>query len=110
MKIGLLLKEEKSGKELGLIEFDPTGMLVTRGFAGEVHVIALNAVVHLLEENGLQEPLYKKYEDVLKQQSSLSEELLQREAEHYAGVINRLVPAPQINGREYRASAVRYSL
>jgi hypothetical protein len=66
-------------------------MLVTRSFAGEVHVTALNAVIHLLEENGLQEPLYKKYEDVLKQTSTLSEELLQKEAEHYAGVINQLM-------------------
>jgi hypothetical protein len=109
MKIGLLLKEEKSGKPLGLIEFDAMGMLILRGFKGEVHVNALNCVLGLLEKNGLNEPLYKKYAYILKKQSSLSEEILQREATFYAELINHLIPAPQIIDQNYRTIVVRYS-
>jgi hypothetical protein len=90
MTIGLLLTEEKSWKEMGLIEFDPSGVLILRGFEGGVHVNALNAVIRLLEGKGLNEPLYEKYADILKREGSLSADLLQKEAELYADVINRL--------------------
>lgn len=109
MKIGLMLTEETGGKELGLIEFDPSGMLLLHGFQGGVHVNALKAVVSLLEKNVLQEPLYKKYAEILKQQGSLSVDILLKEAESSAEVINNLVPVPQINGVNYRAISVRSS-
>jgi hypothetical protein len=108
MKIGLLLTEIGSGRDLGLIEFDSSGILILRAFKDGVHVNALHAVIRLLEKNGLDEPIYKKYGDILKEKQWLPVEILEKEAAFYADVLNKMFPPPCLDGRNYRASTVRY--
>jgi hypothetical protein len=112
-KIGILLSDQTNGEPIGLIEFDPSGMLVTRVFQTNqegLHVYALNPLVKLLGEHILKEPLYRKYAHLLKEKSALPADILEQEASSCADVLNRLGQPLTVGNFTIKAEMVRYSL
>jgi hypothetical protein len=108
--IGLLLSEKHSGKQIGMIEFTPSGVLVFHVIQQGLHVFALKPIERILMENGLQEPLYVKYADLLKRQSELPSDILEQEASFYAEVLNQLEPPPQVRGKTIQAAMVHFKM
>jgi hypothetical protein len=84
-KIGVLLTDRASGGRIGIIEFDPSGMLVSHVFPGTVHAFALNPVIRILKE-----PLYVKYAKLVKKKPKLPADILEHEAKLFAEKINGL--------------------
>jgi len=107
MRIVILIRERATGRELGVIFFEPDGMLITRAFEGGVHVRALGAVVKAMEGLGLDVPLYRKYAEELKAAPALPADILEREAAHYAEALNRLDPPLELGGVEIKAEVGR---
>ncbi len=106
--IGILLREEKGGKEIGLIEFTPSGTLALHYYL-EQDVFALKPIERLLIENGLgEEPLYVKYAEVLKCESELPPKILKQEASFYADLLNGLEPPCKVRGKTVRARVAHY--
>jgi hypothetical protein len=107
-QIGILLSEEWSGEEIGLIEFTPSGVLALYFFQGP-DVFALKPIERLLIEHGLgEEPLYVKYGEVLQREPELPPSILKREARYYADFVNGLRPRCKVRGRTVRASVAHY--
>jgi len=48
VKIGILLTDKTSSEYVGLIEFDPSGMLIMKAFQNMVHAFALNFIPGLI--------------------------------------------------------------
>ena len=48
MQIGILLTDKTSSEYVGLIEFDPSGMLIMKAFQNTVNVYALNFIPDLI--------------------------------------------------------------
>ena len=44
-KVGVLLTDKTSETKIGLIEFDPSGMLITRVFENTIDIHSLNPLV-----------------------------------------------------------------
>ena len=86
-KLGVLLKSKESGEQIGVLEFDPSGMLMCQMIKKGLHVFALRSVTKLLEEKGFK-PLYKKYEAQKDNAGNLPEDILRVEAEACAKIIN----------------------
>ncbi len=107
-QIGILLREEKSGKEIGLIEFAPSGILAL-DYYQERAVFALKPIERLLIENGLgEEPLYVKYAEVSEREPELPPRILKQEASFYAEDLNGLEPPCKVRGKTVRASVAQY--
>jgi hypothetical protein len=103
-----LLSEETSGKEVGLIEFTPSGFLALHYYQGP-DVFALKPIERLLIEHGLgEEPLYVKYAQVLNQEPELPPTILKKEATFYSDFVNGLVPRCKVRGKTVRASVAHY--
>jgi len=86
-KLGVLLKSRDGGEQIGVLEFEPDGMLICSIIKKGLHVFAIRSVTNLLEEKAPL-PLYKKYEAQKDDAGNLPREILREEAEAYAQMIN----------------------
>ena len=84
--IAILLTEYTSGKQIGLIKFDPSGILVYQMIVGGLHPYALKPLQRFLSEE-LKQPLYEKYAAFLQQNAKLTLQILEEEANTCAGLI-----------------------
>ena len=105
----ILLTDRANEDEIGVIEFHPNGHLLFRVLDKGLHVYALKSVEQILKENGLEEPLYKKYAQMLETQKELSLETLEKEARFYAGILNNLTPPLVIGGKSIEATTAHFS-
>lgn len=107
-QIGILLSEAKSGKEVGFIEFTPSGVLALHYFQGR-DVFALKPIERLLIENGLgKEPLYVKYAELLEREPELPPRILKQEASYYADFLNQVEPPGMVRGKTVKATVANY--
>ena len=88
-KIGILLVEKGTGKQIAVVEFSPTGMLCFSLIQKGMHVFVLKGIERELQNKGLKQPLYKKYTDLLRQKGRLPQAILRAEATFYAEALNR---------------------
>jgi hypothetical protein len=86
-KLGILLKSKESGEQIGILEFDPSGMLMCQMIKSGVHSFALRSVINLLDKKAPL-PIYKKYADRKDEKGHLPREILLSEAASYAKIIN----------------------
>ena len=86
-KMGVLLKSKENGEQIGVLEFDPSGMLICQMIKPGLHVFSLRSVMKLLDEKGFK-PLYKKYEAQKDEAGNLPRDILRAEAEACAKIIN----------------------
>ena len=84
--IGVLLKSKESGEQIGVLKFEPDGMLVNTMIKPGLHVFVLRSVMKLLNEKAPL-PIYKKYEGRI-EKGNLPREILLKEAASYAKIIN----------------------
>lgn len=82
-KIGVLISSKETNEQLGIIEFDPSGLLIGSAIKGGMHPYALKQFTSLLDQ-----PLHVKHKDVISRDKVLSRELLIAEAEDLAVRIN----------------------
>jgi len=104
-KLGVLLKSKESGEQIGVIEFEPDGMLICSIIKKGLHVFSLRSVMNLLDEKDPQ-PLYKKYEAQKDEKGCLPSDILRAEAEVCAKMIN--VAELNIAGIPVDASVVEW--
>lgn len=102
-KLGVLLKSKDSGEQVGVLEFEPDGMLICSIIKVGLHVFAIRSVTNLLDEKD-PEPLYKKYEALKDENGNLPREILRAEAEACAKMINEA--GLRIDGIPVNASVV----
>lgn len=86
-KLGVLLKSKESGEQIGVLEFDPSGMLMCQMIKSGLHVFALRSVMQILKEEAPL-PVYKKYEDQKDGNGHIPRETLRKEAASYAKILN----------------------
>jgi hypothetical protein len=86
-KIGMLLKSKKEGEQVAVIEFGLDGMLICQMIKSGLHVFALRSVMKILKEKAPL-PIYKKYASQKDENGNLSIDILRKEAESYAKIIN----------------------
>jgi hypothetical protein len=86
-KLGVLLKSKESGEQIGILEFDPSGMLICQMIKKGLPVFALRSVMQILKEKAPL-PIYKKYETRKDERGHLPREILRTEAASYAKIIN----------------------
>ena len=84
IQCAVLILDQKTSEHLAVLELKPSGMLVTSTFRGGIHPYALKPLVDAL----LDEPIYKKYADVLERDRVLPLELMRFETDRLAGLIN----------------------
>ena len=106
--IGILLTDRSNDDQVAMIEFTPVGLLRFQTIAEGVHVFALKPIEGILSENGLKVPLYKKHASLLRR-GKLPLEILEREAEFYADVLNHQQPPLSIGGKTIKATMVQFS-
>lgn len=82
-KIGVLISSQENEEKLGIMEFDPTGMLICSTFKAGIHPFALKTFLKMLDQ-----PLYVKHADVISRDKVLSRELLITESQDLATRIN----------------------
>ena len=80
----VLISSKETGARMAILVLNPSGMLVTSTFEGEIHPYALKPLVGAL----LDEPIYKKYADVLVREKVLPLELVRFETGRLADLIN----------------------
>jgi hypothetical protein len=107
--IVILLTDVANGDGVAEIEFNPRGILVFRVVSKGLNVFALKPVERILKESGFSEPLRKKYAKLLEGREELPADILEHEANFYAGVLNSRNPPLTIAGRSVKAEVVRYS-
>ena len=83
-RYGVLIMRKDNAEPLGVLELDPSGMLITAAFEGGANPYALGKFANGL----LDQPIYKKYAEVLAQAKALSPEVVVAETEHTANLIN----------------------
>jgi hypothetical protein len=86
-KLGVLLKSKESGEQIGILEFDPSGMLMCQMIKSGLHVFSLRSVIHILEVKDPL-PVYKKYASQKDEKGHLPREILRKEAASYAKILN----------------------
>lgn len=87
LKLGVLLKSRENREQIGVLDFEPDGMLVNSIIKPGLHVFSLRSVMMLLDEKA-PIPIYKKYEAQMDENGNLPREILHSEAEAYAKIIN----------------------
>jgi hypothetical protein len=85
--IGVLLKSKESGEQIGVLKFEPDGMLMCQMIKSGLHVFALRSVMQILKEKAPL-PVYEKYASQKDEKGHLPREILRKEAESYAKIIN----------------------
>jgi hypothetical protein len=88
-KTGIEIRYRDSGKRIGVIEILPQGVLIYRVISKDLFPSALRPIEFFLKKNGLEIPLYLKYEKLLKQHGELPGEVIFEEAMIIAEIINR---------------------
>jgi hypothetical protein len=81
-KMGVLISSRENDEKLGIMEFDPTGMLICSTKA-VMHPFALKTFLKMLDQ-----PLYVKHADNISRDKVLSRELLITESQDLAARIN----------------------
>lgn len=82
-KIGVLISSLENKEDLGIMEFDASGMLICSTYTAGIHPFALKQFLNMLDQ-----PLYVKHAAVISQHKVLPRELLITEAEDLAARIN----------------------
>jgi hypothetical protein len=83
-RYAVLITQKENSEPLGVLELDPTGMVITAAFAGGIHPNSLKSVVDEL----LDQPLYAKYAELLSRVKVLPAEVLKAESDRLAGLVN----------------------
>jgi hypothetical protein len=104
-KIGVLLKSKESGEQIGVLEFDLSGMLMCQMIKKGLHVFALRSVIHILNEKDPL-PIYRKYADQKDEEGHIPREILRKEAASYAKILNEA--EMEISGIPVTASVVEW--
>ena len=81
---GVLISNKRTGELLAVLELDPSGMLVTSSLTKRVHPFSLGKIAGRL----LDQPIYKKYADMLARGKVLSPKLMKIETQCIADLIN----------------------
>ena len=81
---GVLISNKRTGEPLAVLELDPSGMLITSSFSKGIHPYSLGKIAGRL----LDQPIYKKYADVLARGKLLSTKLMKAETQCIADLIN----------------------
>lgn len=87
---GVLLLDPVTGAQIGLIKFDPSGMLVYQVIKKGLPVSAFKPVDRLLNGQWIKKPLYKKHATSLGEDKKLPREILEQEANSCADFLNAL--------------------
>lgn len=104
LKVGVLLTDKNTGEKIGIIEFDPSGMLITRVFKNTVHVNSLNPFVQMI----LKKPLYVKLSDLLNAKKELPADILEKEAVSFAERLDQWEQPITLGKFTIKANAVRF--
>jgi hypothetical protein len=83
-KYGVLISNKVTGELLAVLELDPSGMLISSSFTTRIHPYSLGKIAGRL----LDQPIYKKYADVLARDKVLSPKLMKTETLCIADLIN----------------------
>ena len=83
------MTSKENGEQIGVIEFDPSGMLICRMIKQGLHVYALRTVIDLSNEKGFP-PLYQKYKTQMDEKGNLPKDILSSEADSYAEMVNNV--------------------
>lgn len=105
-KIGVLLKDRVSGEQIGVIEFDPSGVLVYQIIMTGLHVFAFKPINKLLSEEWIKEPLYIKHAKLLAENPKLPNDILEQEAISCAEFLNALANPLTLGGYIVKAHMV----
>ena len=105
-EIDVLFVDKASGAQIGLINFDPSGMLIYRKIKKELHLYALKGINQLLESQWETQPLYVKHAKSLDKKKNLPEEILVSEAHSCADFLNSMENPPTIGSYEVKAQVV----
>jgi hypothetical protein len=108
-KIGVLLRDQTSGEPIGIIEFNPSGMMISHIIQKGLHVFALKSVQRFLNEQVVTVPLYTKHEHLLKDKTSLPVDILEQEASLCADALNRSEQPLTVGKHTVKAETVHYS-
>ncbi len=108
MRIGILLVDTVTQAQVGLIEFSPSGMMVYKIIATGLHPFAMKSVDRFLSQNGMAEPLYRKYADRFDENKALPASILEEEAGRYADLIKAATPALSVGAYQVTAESVHF--
>ena len=108
-KIGVLLTDVTDGKQVVLVEFDGSGMLVMNNLQADIVWQAMRSLERHVVEGVGNEPLYQKYADLLKQTPTLPDDILEKEAAAYAEAVNRADPPCRVNQYSVKAQVMHFS-
>lgn len=106
-ELGILLTDNETEDQIGLIKFDPSGMLVYQIIKTGLHVYAFKPINKLLSEQWLKEPLYIKHAKLMDENKKLPDEILEEEAKACADFLNSLEESPALGGHVVKAQVVR---
>ena len=84
IKYGVLISNMVTGELLAVLELDPSGMLITSSFTNRIQPYSLGKIANRL----LDQPIYKKYADLLARGKVLSPKLMKTETQCIADLIN----------------------
>ncbi len=82
-RYGILISDKETHEQLAVLELDPSGMLVSSSLTKKIHPYSLRSFVNLIDQ-----PIYKKYAEVLAREKVLPLELMMTETQLIADLIN----------------------
>src|SRR5215207_1682293 len=103
---GVLLSDVTNGAQIGFIRFASSGMLVYQVIKAGLHVFAFKPIDRLLNEQWIQEPLYKKHAGFLDENKKLPNDILEQEATSCANFLNALEGPLMLGGNAVEAQVV----
>jgi hypothetical protein len=107
-EIGVLLLDNDTAAQIGLIKFDPSGVLVYQTIKTGLHVYAFKPINKLLSEEWLKEPLYIKHAELLAENPKLPNDVLEQEADSCAEFLNSLANQPTLGDHIVKAHRVHF--
>jgi hypothetical protein len=107
-EIGVLLVDNATAAQIGLIKFDPSGVLVYQTIKTGLHVYAFKPINKLLSEEWMKEPLYIKHAKLLAETPKLPNDILEQEADSCAEFLNSLANPPTLGGNNVKAHKVHF--
>ena len=108
LNIGVLLVDTDSGTQIGLIKFDPSGMLIYQIVKAGVQWFAFKSIEAILKEKWLRKPLYKKHSKSMGRNKNLPQKILVLEAKSCAEYLNSLKAPPKLGRYVVKAQMVRW--
>jgi hypothetical protein len=106
-KNGVLLVDIASGSQIGVIKFDPSGMLVYQIIQSGVPWFAFKPIEDLLSAEWMTMPLYKKHAELLDKNKKLPDDILVQEANSCADFLNSLANSLMLGGYIVKAQMVK---